>query len=290
MQFEGVANDCSFNYKHTKMKTTFLFLIITLLFPHDTARRRTCVLTCSSFISRSIQSAGNAAICASLFLSVTKTTYAAVVTPSPYSYSSTTIRSIPSFMIITAFDSADDGIQRLKNGLLQLNYLLDNWEEKTTYCNFGEVQRDLLATENRQKLMKAAAETGLLDYDKSATMNVRCRQDPEMVRAFVGLKDDNPTLRNADALLKKPTTLQRVSSDNFEQYIDAVESYVGAVSEVGSLSYEARTDFLTQETNTKEELTLRRNEGHSDNYLDQSRVAVRNARDSLQIIVKILGL
>lgn len=77
-------------------------------------------------------------------------------------------------------------INRLKYGLREINYLLDNWDEKTTYCNFGEFQNDLLIPENKLKLLKAAAETGLLDYDKSATMNVLCRKDPQVVRGFLG--------------------------------------------------------------------------------------------------------
>lgn len=191
--------------------------------------------------------------------------------------------------ITMSMESTENELSRLKNGLKQLNYLLSHWEEKTSYCNFGEFQRELLLPENKEKLMKAAAEGGLLDYDKSATMNVMCRQDPEMVRAFVGLKEDNPTLRNAETLLRKPTTLQQIDSDSLDMYIDAVEAYAQAIAEVGSLTYEARTDFLSQETNSKEALAAQRAEGRS-NYLEQSRYAVIAARDALQSIVNMLHL
>ena len=76
-------------------------------------------------------------------------------------------------------------LTRLKRGLREIDYLLSHWNEKTLYCNFGEFQRELLQNKNKGKLLVAAAETGLLDYDKSATMNVVCKKDPEVVRGKV---------------------------------------------------------------------------------------------------------
>lgn len=113
--------------------------------------------------------------------------------------------------------------RRLKQGLQQLDYLLANWEEKTTYCNFGELQRELLYVENKAKLVKIAGGTGLLDYDKSKTMNVRCRKDPDMVRAYIGLKPENPTLANADKLMRRVDVADLV--DDLEKYDEAVEKY-----------------------------------------------------------------
>ena len=73
-------------------------------------------------------------------------------------------------------------LNRLKLGLREINYLIDNWDEKTTYCNFGEFQRELLLPENKGKLLDAAKEFSLWDYDKSKTMNVMCKRDPQVVR------------------------------------------------------------------------------------------------------------
>ena len=49
-------------------------------------------------------------------------------------------------------------LKRLKKGLVELEYLLENWEKKTTYCNFGEFQRELLDAKNKEKLLAAAEE------------------------------------------------------------------------------------------------------------------------------------
>ena len=73
-------------------------------------------------------------------------------------------------------------LNRLKLGLREITYLIDNWDEKTTYCNFGEFQRELLLPENKGKLLDAAKEFSLWDYDKSKTMNVMCKRDPQVVR------------------------------------------------------------------------------------------------------------
>ena len=35
-------------------------------------------------------------------------------------------------------------------------------------------------------------------------MNVRCKRDPQVVRAFSGLTNDNLLLKNAEKLMKKP--------------------------------------------------------------------------------------
>ena len=186
-----------------------------------------------------------------------------------------------------------DDISRLKKGLREVNYLLDHWEEKTLYCNFGEFQRDLLTVKNKGKLLVAAAETGLLDYDKSATMNIVCRRDPEVVRAFLGLNsDNNPLLSRAELLMKKPIVVSRVDPDNLEEYFSAVEQFTEAVSAVDSLSYQARTDYSSSETASREEFDSMTKSGLSGkkDYLSQTKASVEAARNALSIVVDLLKL
>ena len=90
-------------------------------------------------------------------------------------------------------------ILRLKYGLREVTYLIDNWEDKTQTCNFGEIQRDILLNENKEKLMKAAAKGSLIDYTKSGTIDIMCKRDPQVVRAFLGLMPEkNDILFQAD--------------------------------------------------------------------------------------------
>lgn len=179
-------------------------------------------------------------------------------------------------------------LNRLKRGLKEVNYLLDHWEEKTTYCNFGEFQRELLLPENKEKLMAAAAEFSLFDYDKSKTMNVMCRQDPQVVRAFLGLTPENPLLNRADALMKQKQTLNLVDPDDFDQYIEAVDVFSQAVAAVDGLAYNARTDFAATETSKKGDNSAVYS--NKNDYLAQAKGSVFIARDSLAKVIEILHI
>jgi hypothetical protein len=173
---------------------------------------------------------------------------------------------------------------RLKRGLLEIIFLLDHWDEKTIYCNFGEFQRELLSAENKQELMKAAASTGLLDYDKSATMKIMCRSDPEVVRAFLGLAKDNLLLSKADELMRKPSVMSLVNEDELDSYVLAVEDFSIAVSAIDTLGYTARTDYSSTETQTLEQIK------GGNGRLKQTKDNVVVARDSLAKIVNMLHL
>jgi hypothetical protein len=224
------------------------------------------------------------------------------------------IARVPIAIAVQGEVSTND-LSRLKKGLREVNYLLDNWEEKTTYCNFGEAQRDMMKTENKKELLKLAAETGLLDYDKSATMNIVCRRDPQVVRAFMGLTDDNLLLKRADILMKKPSTLDRIDPDLLDHYVEEVEKYSQAVATVDSIAYAARSDYASTETtiasaesaakkvggkSSKRALSFSSLEESSNDassiatakkdYLAQSKDAVVIARDALSGIVKDLDL
>jgi hypothetical protein len=178
-------------------------------------------------------------------------------------------------------------LNRLRLGLREVSYLLDHWDEKTTYCNFGEYQRELLLPENKELLYKAAKETGLLDYDKSKTMNIMCKKDPEVIRAFLGLTKDNLLLAKAESLMKKPTTIDRVDPDLVDQYFEDIETYMQSVATADSLAYQARTDYASTETATRE--SYQEKSGKSD-YLTQSKEAVKTVRDSLARIVAALNI
>ena len=187
------------------------------------------------------------------------------------------------------FDFND--IQRLKTGLKELNYLLKNWKEKTLYCNFGEFQTDLLTPENKEKLLVAAAETGLLDYDKSKTMIVKCRRDPQMVRALLGLTPDNLNLNGAEKLMKKPSTIQLLADpDTVDEYFEQIEKFSIALTSADSLSYQARTDYASTETTFKDDSESRVTGGGKLSYLDQSKDSVQKVRDALDRIVTLLQL
>ena len=114
-------------------------------------------------------------------------------------------------------------LTRLKRGLQEISYLIDNWDDKTTYCNFGEFKMELMDAKNKEGLISAAKDSGLLD--KSKTMNVMCKRDPEVVRAFLGLTTENLTMQKADQLMKSKSTIEKVDPDNIDDYFEVGSSH-----------------------------------------------------------------
>lgn len=180
--------------------------------------------------------------------------------------------------------------RRLLLGLREVNFLLSNWDKKTTYCNFGEFQNELLAPDKKDELFAAASKFAILDYDKSETMNIRCKKDPQVVRAFVGLTNENLLLKNAEKLMLKPTTIDMVDGDDLDQYQENVDAFILAVSEVDQLSYAARTDHDSTETFSREEGGTSIKSQSGQDYLSQSKIAVEKLQKALEGVVGELHL
>ena len=197
-----------------------------------------------------------------------------------------------SLLISETFGEQD--LSRLKKGEQQVDFLLSNWKKKTVYCNFGEFKYELLDSGNKEQLMKEAAAGGILDYDKSATMIVKCRRDPSMVRSYVGLMDENPTLQNAAKVMGSNVALDRVQDDDIELYMQAVDSFSKALAEVDLLTYSARTDYGSTETQTLETINKAVDDqeagiGKKD-YIAQSRDSLVKLDKALKTINKALQL
>ena len=202
----------------------------------------------------------------------------------------TIMTEIPSVHAATQVVVDPSDLQRLKRGLAEINYLLSNWDEKTTYCNFGQFKNELLTAENKALLLEAAKEPVLL-YDKSATMRVMCKKDPEVVRAFLGLTKENLVLSQADALMKKASTVDLVDPDAIDEYFEAVDSYLQASSAADSLAYQSRTEYASTENFPKEDLIANSQTlMGKETYLSQSKAQVVLVRDALDKIVKALHL
>ncbi len=52
-----------------------------------------------------------------------------------------------------------------------------NWEEMTTECNFGEVNRNLLEAKNKLALLEAAKTNALFNKDKTMVARVAIQND-----------------------------------------------------------------------------------------------------------------
>ena len=93
--------------------------------------------------------------------------------------------------------------------------------------------------------------------------------------------------------MKKPSTLELIDSDDIDTYIDQVDVYTQAISAIDVLSYQARSDFYSQETNSKDTIELNdknNNEKNKKDYLALTRDNVIIARDALTYIVDKIHL
>jgi hypothetical protein len=136
----------------------------------------------------------------------------------------------------------------LVKGYKRLKYLLDNWETETTICG---------RTDNPY---------------------IGCERTPEKVMEYLGFKSMNDPLFRADKTLFRLRNL--VSSDDEDQYMEAMESY-GEMSEAAS-----NTAFISSwgESNPgggKDRIDL---------FIERSRKQVESAKDNLGTAIKILGL
>lgn len=186
---------------------------------------------------------------------------------------------------VYAMEYKFNDLARLNRGLKELTFLIDNFEEKTTYCNFGEFKTDLLEAKNKGALIAAARDSGLLD--KGKTMNVMCKRDPEVIRAFLGKTENNLVLQGSDELLKSPGTLDLVDTEKVEEYIDTVEEFSQALSAADSLAYNARQDYDSSNTFALgSSMSLK----SGSKYIDQSKDAVIKVRNALSKLIDLLHI
>jgi hypothetical protein len=82
-------------------------------------------------------------------------------------------------------------------------------------------------------------------------LDFACKRDPQLVRALVGLTNDNFNLKNADKLMKRPDIIDLVSETDIDAYLENVDAFTRTISEVDNLTYAARTDHDSTETFTK---------------------------------------
>ena len=109
--------------------------------------------------------------------------------------------------------------------------------------------------------------------------------------------DENPTLANAVKLMQSEVALDRVleaGAVEVDLYIAAVDSYSKALSEIDLLSYSARTDYSSTETQTLEEAKRTYEQAEQGigkrTYLVQCRDSVEALSKSLDTIVYALAL
>ena len=141
--------------------------------------------------------------------------------------------------------------EKLKKGYERLNYLLDNWEKLTTVC-------------------------GRTDNPYQGTNG--CERSPMVVMDYMGYKSMNDPLFKADKALKRLSSL--VPSDDSVEYLDAMEKWAEAAETASGTAYVSSWGGANP-GGGKDQV---------ERWIERSKTNVVEARDSLGVALKILGL
>jgi len=83
-------------------------------------------------------------------------------------------------------DALKRDMLKLKVGLKGLNYLLDNFDNETTQCNYAQLDRALLAKDKKEELLEAATTNALFDKDNKY-MIIKCKRNPSGIKQYLGI-------------------------------------------------------------------------------------------------------
>ena len=208
----------------------------------------------------------------------------------------------------------DADLARLKLGLKQLSQLLDNWNEATLNCNYAEVNRGLLATENKEELLDAASTSAL--FNKGKTMKTLCKRDAEVVRSIMGVASEKLTkagppaafaakglyasldqqneINNARPLTGIDPVIKRgfKAVEDPESYLDAMERWAQAKAGLVATSYASGVADFSSIMAAEGDAGDGSGEGDTSSdpsYLESSRKYCIEARAALQDIVVLLS-
>jgi hypothetical protein len=175
-----------------------------------------------------------------------------------------------------AAPSGDTTAQRLRSGLATLDDMIAKWAELTLDCNYGEINRALLETDNKQQLLAEASGTS-----KASTTVTMCKSTAGRIRPGLGVTGEG-ALARVDALLSKPATLQRVDPDALEAYQEASEALQRALSAADAAAFYSSNDFSAR-------TTFKRGDAPSTPSLDKALDLVQDARAALAEVCKLVG-
>ena len=177
-------------------------------------------------------------------------------------------------LAVAATDPGAAAAGRLQSGLLVLEDVVGRWKEVTTDCRYGEIRRELLSSESKEELLKAASSTS-----KGDTMVVLCKSTGRLVREAIGA--DASPLNNIAKLLERPALVQRVEFDQIDAFQAASEKLQQSLAAADAAAYFAATaDFSAQTAFKRGEAPLTPN-------LDAARQAIVDARDAMKVVITL---
>lgn len=170
--------------------------------------------------------------------------------------------------------AAPEPVADLRQTLSALDTLVSRWEEATSDCRFGEIQRKLLETASKERLLEEASTFST--FNKEKNMDVMCKRSTRLVRAVV----DGPGAKRAEAQLR---SLAVIVTDE-DRLVDLVETWAQARSAASAAAFASQTGDLSA-LNTYKQGT---DDGGSENLLEARRNVVLGA-DTLRQALGLVG-
>ena len=165
----------------------------------------------------------------------------------------------------------DEEGAKLRAALNVLDEVSERWTELTIDCKYGELRRELLSAENKEALLEEASSTS-----KAASTVTVCKSTGTKVRSLLEAAD-------VRKVLERPALLERVSDDNFENFLSASERFQAALSAAAAAAFLAQNDYGAQTTFKKGEVPTTPN-------LDAARQRVGEARTELSTLCGLVGV
>mmetsp|Transcript_8213 Transcript_8213/g.12559 ORF Transcript_8213/g.12559 Transcript_8213/m.12559 type:complete len:231 (-) Transcript_8213:27-719(-) len=110
-------------------------------------------------------------------------------------------------------------LERLQKGHARISYLLDNWDAVTEICG-----KNVMSDIERKQIMRTEGGGGGM-----------CEKTPLRVQDYLGYKSTEDPLFKVDKLMVRAAPL--VDPDNFDDYLEAVESYKEKADQGALLAY-----------------------------------------------------
>mmetsp|Transcript_66505 Transcript_66505/g.110588 ORF Transcript_66505/g.110588 Transcript_66505/m.110588 type:complete len:225 (+) Transcript_66505:3-677(+) len=170
---------------------------------------------------------------------------------------------------------------QLQGALQVLETVIERWDELTLECNYADVDRELLATANKKKLLEKAG--GNYQKDSSVVKNT-CRSSGAPIRQYMGLSGNGPLARTR-ALLQQPGTLLDVLVDErqVDTFIAAAERFEQASIGANAAAFTSGVGDMSGQNGFEKGSILT-----SPNLKRAKELAI-DARDSLRELVSLVS-
>jgi hypothetical protein len=157
---------------------------------------------------------------------------------------------LPSHAASTATSQQQKDKDNIVKGYNRLQFLLDNWEEKTTVCKTGQ----------------------------ETTFGDRCERTPTVVMEYLGFKSTSDPLFKADAAMLRLKDL--VPSDKEVDFYDAVDLFAQNAEEANGMAFVSSWGEANP-GGGKDRVQL---------FIERAKKNVIASRDSLKTVIDILEL